>query len=66
MTREFICQVDYFCSDRHNCSDMREEIIRCRDCKFFDEKGIYHDWWCNRLGLKPNKDSYCSWADKVD
>lgn len=46
--------------------EYKEEIIRCCDCEFFDEKGIYRDWWCNRLGLSPSKDSFCSWAEKVN
>lgn len=57
---------EYIYESKGHSMVMREEIIRCRDCKFFDEKGIYHDWWCNRLGLKPSKDSFCSWADRVD
>lgn len=43
-----------------------EPIIRCKNCRYFDEKGIFHDWWCNRLGISPSKESFCSFGVKRD
>lgn len=64
MEREFICQADYFCSDR------REEIIRCRDCK---HKYEYWDHeWCSHNHNEDGEsrmvcaEGFCSWAERVD
>lgn len=66
MEREFICQAEYFCSDRHNCSDMREEIIRCRDCKEHEPSGICSYWSTYDADVSTSDDGFCAWAERMD
>lgn len=48
---------------------MREEIVRCRDCKYATADQSDHDFrellWCNfhRMDVKP--DGFCAWGAKV-
>ena len=39
--------------------EFMDELIRCKDCKFFEEDISY----CNELGITIYKDDYCSYAD---
>ena len=44
------------------------EIVRCRDCAFFDDEGEFGQW-CTQLdfGKKKIADGFCAWAErKVD
>ena len=50
---------------------VREEIVRCRDCKRFSLDNSDHDyrsgWWCHRWNtdmVKP--DGYCAWGERRD
>lgn len=50
---------------------VREEIVRCRDCKRFGLDNSDHDyrsgWWCHRWNtdmVKP--DGFCAWGERKD
>ena len=48
----------------HNIEDpfVREEIVRCRDCKWFDG-----DMSCDKLAVCAGPDGFCAWGErKVD
>lgn len=60
-------------SERIICNDngweLREEIVRCRDCKRFSLDNSDHDyrsgWWCHRWNtdmVKP--DGFCAWGER--
>lgn len=41
------------------------DIIRCRDCQYYDKKYS----WCNRylnMHLQANEDGYCAWAEEKE
>lgn len=42
------------------------EIVRCRDCKFFDAPGNIGQW-CTLLefGMENIADGFCAWGAKV-
>lgn len=48
-----------------------EQIVRCKDCKWFSLDNSDHDyrsgWWCHRWNtdmVKP--DGFCAWGEKED
>ena len=43
-----------------------EEIVRCRDCKFYDEDDGYGNYGCTLLdfGTKDMADGFCSWGER--
>ena len=47
-------------------------VIRCKDCKYFERRSIYHhglcDVHCNGVGEKEvtSEDQYCSWAERKE
>ena len=54
---EYICKFE---NGRDGWYEQREEIVRCRDCKFFDTRKCKSQWpFC--------LDAYCWWGErKVD
>ena len=48
------------------------EIIRCKDCKYFERRSIHHhglcDVHCNGVGEKEvtSEGQYCSWAERKE
>ena len=42
-----------------------EEIVRCRDCAFFDDEGKFGQW-CTQLdfGKKEITDGFCAWGER--
>ena len=47
---------------------VHEEVVRCRDCKWFSLDNSDHDyrsgWWCHRWNtdmVKP--DGFCAWGE---
>lgn len=48
------------------------ELIRCKDCKYFERRSIYHhglcDVHCNGVGEKEvtSEGQYCSWAERKE
>ena len=45
---------------------LREEIVRCRDCKFYDEDDGYGNYGCTLFDFsaKGMDDGYCAWAER--
>jgi len=48
-----------------------EEVVRCRDCGWFEPDGSDHEyrsgWWCKRWDtdmVKP--DGFCAWASRKE
>lgn len=46
-----------------------EEVIRCRDCKWFGPDRSDHEyrspWWCDRWSNdRVNPDGFCAWAER--
>lgn len=48
--------------DTFSKNSLREEIVRCRDCKY------YHECWdfCERLkpGMVVEPDGFCAWGER--
>lgn len=46
--------------------DLKEEIVRCRDCKLCDERYgrllCRRDMSCDEIALDVEPDGFCSWA----
>lgn len=48
------------------------ELIRCKNCKYFKRRSIYHhglcDIHCNGIGEEEvtSEDQYCSWAERKE
>lgn len=47
--------------------DYLEEIVRCKDCKYYHEDSYGEDEWimCRRTNLYTDEDKYCAWAERV-
>lgn len=56
--------------DMGDCRDpIREEIVRCKDCKNFEPDGepseVYPDrYWCDRLTVYMPLDGFCSFGKR--
>ena len=59
MRKEYIA---WFSQGKHGESTMPiQELVRCRDCKYFGNKVRIHDTYvCNKLGVYMPMDGYCS------
>lgn len=61
---------DYMVSiEMHGLGNFREEVIRCRDCKWFGPDRSDHEyrstWWCDLWSNdRVNPDGFCSWAER--
>lgn len=49
--------------------DLREEIVRCRDCRYYDPNDepseFYPDrYWCNLLANYLHPDGFCAWGER--
>lgn len=53
---------------KHSLSrfEKREEIVRCGDCKFYDEDDGYGNYGCTLLdfGTKDMERGYCAWGER--
>ena len=50
-----------------NGGELREEIIRCRDCKWFDKKGLCRrDMSCDELAVSAGPDAFCAWGERKE
>lgn len=47
--------------------DYLEEIVRCKDCKYYREDSYGEDEWimCRRTNLYTDEDKYCAWAERL-
>ena len=62
---EYICELENFDIP----GNVREEVVRCRDCKFYEPDGIpsavYPDrFWCDKLTFYMQPNGFCSWGCK--
>jgi len=39
-----------------------EEIVRCRDCKYYDAD----DMECRENGIRPEPDGFCAWGERME
>ena len=44
----------------------KEEIIRCRDCKYMYLDPDNHDCWCANIGKKVWLEHYCGYAERSE
>ena len=48
------------------------EVIRCKDCKYFERRSIYHhglcDVHCDGIGDREvtSEEAFCSWAERKE
>lgn len=65
---EYIIECDYDVDDGIIPGELREEIVRCRDCKWFRQDMSDHEyrsgWWCDMGRFDPNPDGYCAWGER--
>lgn len=60
---EWICELE---EGQHG----KEEIVRCRDCMYYDESTVDDDGegepsYCNRWGKEwIRDDGFCAWAER--
>lgn len=53
--------------DTFSKNSLREEIVRCRDCAYYDEGRCYADKWSTASLLPAHRvasDGFCSWAER--
>lgn len=49
--------------------DLREEIVRCRDCKWLietDNPISSTGWWCVQNDTPRSPDGFCDWGERRD
>lgn len=50
--------------------DMAQEVVRCRDCRHFDDRFHYQlcrrDMSCDELAVFAEPDGFCAWAERRD
>lgn len=51
--------------DTFSKNNLREEIVRCRDCKHYDEDIHSCDWWSAYERLA-EPDGFCAWSERRD
>lgn len=70
MKREYIADFDIPKSGKiHGQSVMpKQELIRCKDCKYYDSYYCHNKWWGDGYGNYPppikEDDGYCDWAER--
>lgn len=42
------------------------EVVRCKDCKFFENEDEDGDCWCYCHNDITCRDGYCSWGERKD
>jgi len=51
-------------------SQLREEIVRCRDCKRVTIDQGDHDYreplWCGLFRIDVSLDGFCAWGERAD
>lgn len=38
----------------------KQELVRCKDCQWFDANGDYYDSYCDKNGIEVEEDFYCA------
>ena len=57
----------YYPDERDEPMCVREEIVRCKSCKYYDQNDapsdVYPDrYWCDRMTLYMPTDGFCSFG----
>lgn len=51
-------------------TDLREEVVRCKDCKHWDGYFCHNKWWGNGYGYYPppvkTEEGFCDWAEREE
>ena len=67
---EHIIEVEYDTFNGTYTQKRREEIVRCRDCKWFGEDKSDHEyrsgWWCDRLDFDTIEYGFCHLGERRD
>ena len=42
------------------------EVVRCKDCKWFEPEDEDGDCWCHCNNCITYRDGYCSWGERKD
>lgn len=63
---EYVIDCDYDVDEGLLPGEVREEIVRCRDCKFYDGDNGYGNYGCTLLdfGTKNIDDGFCAWGER--
>lgn len=45
---------------------LQTEVVRCKDCRWFDKgENVVDSWeYCTRLGHHPQSDGFCAWGER--
>lgn len=64
MIREYI----YFVDDNPNGTSgmTEEEIIRCKDCKYWDKYKVIDVGCCLRIDYYTATDDFCSYGERIE
>ena len=50
----------------YSVEDRREEVVRCRDCKFYDKEwtseAYRNRFWCGKMGHYMQPYGFCAWG----
>lgn len=50
-----------------NITDDRDEIIRCKDCKYYQKGHHSDDWlWCMMNHHYTDEEKHCAWAERKE
>ncbi|MCR5224627.1 MAG: hypothetical protein K6C34_00930 [Alphaproteobacteria bacterium] len=69
---ERIAKINGLSRENKPIIEFGERLIRCKDCKYFKRRSIYHhglcDVHCNGIGEEEvtSEDQYCSWAERKE
>lgn len=70
---EYVCDIQEHEHMTAELNEIREEIIRCRDCKWYAEVPCEHDvsnilYTCTRADfcMPSGGNGFCSWAERDD
>lgn len=47
-------------------SQLREEIVRCRDCRRYTDDEMEYCHYCNRWCEQVEPDGFCAWGERND
>lgn len=66
---ETINKTGDFVTHDNRTTELREEIVRCRDCKYYDQNDapseVYPDrYWCDRMTSYMPADGFCSFGKR--
>lgn len=67
--KEYIIKADFITEgDKLVMPDIVSELIRCKDCIYYDGHYCHNKWWGDGYGnyTSPikSKDGFCDWAER--